>query len=375
MSYQNASKNLEFINNNYYYIPKFGEPISWDIHNPQHLTQFNIGTYLGYSLQEMEKTLRISGLTFYVVYDINYDLPTYGENVVVIIVGDEWDRIPKYIHKVRAVFKCVGTKQILGCNPLISPTLLNLLTLIQFLRIVFVRIPGLMNYYYHKLQDFLFNTTTVAPIFDIPLGYVNSEKLPITEIQQRPYDAFFSGSVVHAEYPIWSLKRWLGTPKMLARKQMLENISQLQAHCPHLQLETSVTRNYHARTNQEEEAYSETMMNTKICLVPRGTSFETTRLFEGMRYGCIVVAEYLPSRWYLNGAPIIKVKHWSEIQRIIKGLVDNPKLMQELHQESLNWWNLKCSEKATGHFIAMQLNTLRCTSLVQQHLQILGIRN
>nr|WP_238361212.1 glycosyltransferase family 47 protein [Iningainema tapete] len=98
------------------------------------------------------------------------------------------------------------------------------------------------------------------------------------------------------------------------------------------------------------------MMDTKICLVPRGTSFETTRLFEAMKYGCIVVTEALPSRWYLDGAPVIQIKDWRDLEGILRKLLSNQQLMQTMHQESLNWWKKKCSEAIVGKYIVEKLN-------------------
>ncbi|BAZ17040.1 hypothetical protein NIES4071_89180 [Calothrix sp. NIES-4071] len=363
------------LRNEYYLIPR-GEktPVPWNIYKSEQLKGLFNAAYLARAFQVMEKDLRISGLTFYMTFEQLDELPTYGQNVVVVIAGDEWYRIPRYIHRVGAVFKCVGTNPILGCNPFTTPTILSLLTLIQFLRILVVRIPGVVHYQFHKLKDLFLGTNTVAPILDIPLGYVNSKDLPIKKIEERLYDAYFSGSVAHVEYPIWSFKRWLGTPKMLSRSQMVVNVEELKKQRPDLKLETDLTNGFHTRTAQQEKTYSEIMMDTKICLVPRGTSFETTRLFEAMRYGSIVITEALPSRWYLEGAPIIQVNNWRQLQGVLQTLLDNPELMEELHQETLHWWEMRCSEAVIGNYFAAQLNAVRRASLLQPTLQMLAVQ-
>lgn len=101
-------------------------------------------------------------------------------------------------------------------------------------------------------------------------------------------------------------------------------------------LNLEITGGYHGLCSEEKRSYLEMMMDTKICLVPRGTSFETTRLFEAMKYSCIVVTEALPQRWYLDDVPVIQVEDWNQIEAILESLLSNPELMQELHQESLN---------------------------------------
>lgn len=44
--------------------------------------------------------------------------------------------------------------------------------------------------------------------------------------------------------------------------------------------------------------------------------------------------------------------------------------MEELHQESLNWWKNKCSEAAVGAYMAASLNGLKRTALVQPQYNI-----
>ncbi|MBD2293681.1 glycosyltransferase family 1 protein [Anabaena sphaerica FACHB-251] len=343
-------------NQYYLYIRKDKKPIAWDIYDTKPPFEFSLTTYFAKVFQAIEKSSVISGLVFYVTWNEIDELPSYGQNVVVFVLGDEWYRIPKYAHKVRAVFKCVGTRSILGCNPLLHPSLLNLLTLIQFLRILVVGVPGWVNYHWHKFKNLALGKGQITPIYDIPLGYHNSKNLPIKNIESRLYDTYFSGSVIHREYPVWSLKSWLGTPKALSRKLMISTLNKFQQKHPQFKVELSITGGYHNRTSEDERSYCEIMMDTKICVVPRGTSFETTRLFEGMKYGCVLVTEALPSRWYLDGAPVIKINDWQELPGILKNLLENKELMAEMHNKSLNWWHDKCSEAVVGKYVIGKLN-------------------
>ncbi|QYX33709.1 glycosyltransferase family 47 protein [Sphaerospermopsis torques-reginae] len=346
----------DLANQYYLYIRKDQKPVAWDIYDPKPPIDFALTTYFGKVFQAIEKSSLISGLVFYVTWNEIDELPSYGENVVVFVLGDEWYRIPKYAHKVRAVFKCVGTNSILGCNPIVQPSLLNLLTLIQFLRILLVGVPGRVNYYWHKFKSLVLGKGQIPPIYDIPLGYYNSQDLPIKNIADRLYDTYFSGSVIHRQYPIWSFKSWLGTPKALSRKLMLSTLKSFQEKHPEFNIELSITGGYHNRTQADERSYSEIMMDTKICLVPRGTSFETTRLFEGMKYGCVLVTEALPSRWYLEGAPVIKIKNWQELPEVLKNLLENKELMEEMHYKSLIFWRNKCSEAVVAEYVIEKLN-------------------
>ncbi|WP_066377715.1 MULTISPECIES: glycosyltransferase [unclassified Anabaena] len=355
-------------NQYYIYIKKGQQPIPWDIYDSKPPVKFGLTDYLSKVFQAIETSSAIRDFIFYITWDEMDELPTYGQNVVVFVVGDEWYRTPMYAHKVRAVFKCIGTRPVLGCNPLLQPSLLNLLTLIQFLRILIVSFPGLANYQYHKLKSWLSGKGKITPIYDIPLGYNNSKNLPIKPIEARLYDTYFSGSIVHISYPIWSLKHWLGTPKSLARKLMISSLQKLQRKNPHYQVELAITAGFHDRKPEDERSYCEIMMDTKICVVPRGTSFETNRLFEGMKYGCVVVTEALPSRWYLDGVPVIQIKDWRDWEKVLENLLRNPQLIQEMHHKSLDWWQNKCSETVVAEYVVKQLNASITLSSQQQNL-------
>lgn len=342
------------ISNQYYVCSKNREPIAW---NPGQEDCYIVPecAYFGKVFQAMENNLQVQGLTFYLTWDIS-KLPSYGQNVVAVVQGDEWCRIPRYFNQVRAVFKCYGTRRSLGCNPLLNPSYINVLTLGQFMLISVARLPGLLNYGFQVIKNLPSYRAKVPPIYDIPLGYYKQFKLPIKNIHQRCYDVFFAGSLAQKKYSKKSLKYWLKDPKIVSRQKMLAVIESLRDKYPHLKFELSITRGFHATTAQDASSYSEKMMDTKICLVPRGTSFETYRFFEALRYGCVVVTEALPSRWFYDGAPMIQIQDWSELEAVLEKLTNDPSLIQRLHQQGLNWWQTKCSETAVGQYIAETLN-------------------
>ncbi len=348
----------ELVSNQYYiYITPEEGLIPWDIYDPN---PANCGfvAYFGKVFQAVEKHLEKRGLTFYVTMTEMHQLPSYGENVIVVILGDELSRIPKYVHKVGAIFKCYGTRQILGCNLLLKPSYLNLVMTIQFLRNWVLRQPFMVNYQLYKFKSWLSGKGKITPIYDIPLGYYNSEELPIKDMEERLYDVFFSGSSLHERYPIWSWQYWLKTPKTVSRKQMIASVNKFKEKHHEFRVESSITQAFGAASTSQAASYSERMMNTKICLVPRGTTFETYRFFEAIKCGCIVVTEALPSRWFYDGSPAIQITDWRELENLLEKLLQNKQLMEEIHQQSLNWWETKCSEAVVGEYIAEKLNSL-----------------
>jgi hypothetical protein len=85
--------------------------------------------YFGRALAEMERELRVDGLTFYVTFDAD-TLPTYGDDVVVVLIGDEWARVPAYLPRVRAVFRNLCARPNLGCRPAEWPSAVTLSALL-----------------------------------------------------------------------------------------------------------------------------------------------------------------------------------------------------------------------------------------------------
>ncbi len=111
-------------------------------------------------------------------------------------------------------------------------------------------------------------------------------------------------------------------------------------------------------TAVSERSYSELMMDTRICPVPRGTRLETGRLYEAMRYGCVLVTEPLPDRWFLRGLPSITVHDWAELPAIVRDLLGDDARMGRLHRAVREWWLTRCSETAVGRYMATQLQSV-----------------
>ena len=349
--------------NNEYYICLEGSnnPIYIDLFSDlSELEQkTRISTYqLSYFLkvfETIEKRLYTEKFTFYLTLSNLDRLPSYGQNVVAIVLQDEWCRVPKYCHKVRAVFKCYGTSPTLGCNPFLKPSYLNIMTLFNFIRVWIFGLPGRLNYTFQKFKNERLNTTKVASIHDIPLGYFNQLDLPMKAIKNRPYDVSFAGSIEQKPHSVWSWNYWLKSPKTITRKRMMSAIDFIRNRNPNIKFELTINSHFGASSGADPKSYSEKLMDTKICLVPRGASLETYRFFEAIRYGCIVVTEALPSKWFYDRSPAIKITDWSELVEIVDELVSDRDLMKKKHQESLDWWKTKCSEDAVADYITQKL--------------------
>jgi hypothetical protein len=319
--------------------------------------RFDFFTYLSKAFAFMENNSDIRGIKFYLVWnDVQY-LPSYGEDIVVFSVGDESSRFPKYFNRVKATFKCYGTEPTLGIGFFSKPSYLYFLTLIHFARNWLIRFPSLLNYFLKSKILFLYNKP-IPPIYDIPLGYANQLDLPIKKLDERVYDVSFLGSVSNVIYPIWSLTYWLKTPKQLSREKMCRSLKEIIEKNSSIKVQLSCTSDFGESRRNASHVYSENLMNTKICLVPRGTTWETCRFFEAIRYGCITITEALPSRWFYDDCPVIKIRNWKDLEKTIDNLLSDQEQMHMMSQRTLDWWHSKCSESALGYFIAQKLSEL-----------------
>jgi hypothetical protein len=290
--------------------------------------------------------------TFYLTNDIER-LPSYGSEVVAIVVGDDHCRIPFYLHKVAAVFKNCGTRPRLGCHPVREPSLVNLLSLLVFARRCLKYLPGLAYYGGGLISG---KRRRFAPFREIPLGTANQEIVPLREFDARATTLYFAGSVTHSYLPsrASAIKDFLG-PKRAARVAMLRNLSAVSERHPGLSVEVAVASDYDEAIHSDGLSYSEQLMDARIALVPRGACPQTFRFFQAMRAGCVVITDVVPAQRFFVGAPAVRLKRWSELEDTVQTLLADPELLEARHRQALDWWSKYCSEEAVGQYIAAVL--------------------
>lgn len=316
--------------------------------------------YFGGVFRAMEKTLDREGLTIYLTFRLD-QLPSYGPDVVAVVMDDELGRYPAYTNRVRAVFKTMGRDFPFEAAPFRTPFDLTAITAMKYVRTQMLRVPGILRERRDRRKGVSRYNGRPVPVYTVPVGYVNQEPLPVKPLADRKYDLFFSGSIVNQRFPWYSPQRWLRTPKEVARSSMVRALQQIKDQRPDLNVLIDTWDSFvphETGTSPIEESYSEMMMNTRICPVPRGTRLESARLYEAMRYGCVLITEPLPDRWFLRGLPRVTVHDWADMPHVVDELLANPEYLETLHQGSLQWWNDKCSEAAVGQFMADKLNAL-----------------
>lgn len=303
-------------------------------------------TYIETILRKFEKLHRNSGLVFYVTSWTVQHLPSYGDNVIVIIMLDEFNREVKYRDKVGAVFRTFGVKPVFWHLFKYGTPIEKFASILSLTRsIAKDGLTGRIKFNIMKAFG-----AKLAPVYDLPLGYYANDPVEYVDFDARPMLMSFSGSVQHRVS-----KTRVPSPKRLARNRMIEALVNFKENYPDLPIECSTTANFKASI-AGDGTYTQQLMNSKFCLVPRGTNLDTYRFYEALRFGCIPIMELVPRTVFYEGAPIIRLNDWSELQEKIVELLKQPQKVRDLHEQALNWWKLICSEDAVARQISNHVN-------------------
>jgi hypothetical protein len=301
----------------------------------------------------LDRILGDKDFTFYLTNDVE-QLPSYGHDVVAIVVGDDHCRIPLYLHKVGAVFKNCGIRPRLGCHPLREPSLVNTLSLLVFARRCLKYVPGLAYYVTRLVSG---RRRQFAPLCEIPLGTANQEIVPFRDFGVRSTMLFFAGSVTHGAYlpSRGNALKDILSPKRATRVAMIRNLGVVADRHPDLRVDVLVASGYTEAIHSDGHDYSNQLMDAKISLVPRGACPQTFRFFQAMRAGCVVITDVVPSQRFFAGAPAIRLKSWNDLGATVDSLLADSDALNRYSQEALDWWSKYCSEQAVGQYIAATL--------------------
>ena len=98
------------------------------------------------------------------------------------------------------------------------------------------------------------------------------------------------------------------------------------------------------------------MENTKIALCPSGyTSSETFRYFEAAKAGCVLISEKKPDVWHYENAPHLTIDCWTKLPIFLELLLSRPKLLEELSEKTVNWWNAKCAPQSVASYVTQHI--------------------
>jgi hypothetical protein len=300
-------------------------------------------------MAEATQAINDESLHFYITKD-PYRLPEYGNHVVAILWQEERCKVPTYARHVRAVFRSLQLKPFLGFRPRLGLNKYEAVLTFQYARDWVQHLRSKRN----MLQPHPEWPPAVhrnPRILTLPLGYHSQEELPQIPMEERQLDAFFAGEV-HSTDPRNSYQYWTSTSKVEARKQLWNVLTELKQD-PQWRIDLG---NISGGDSQQRmpgySDYSQKMMNSRICLAPRGTCAETFRGYEGWRAGCLVITNRLPPEPFLKGAPAIEIDNWKELPKLMKKYARNLDALEEYRHASLEFWKNRLSERAIGAEVA-----------------------
>ena len=334
-------------------LPEEDAPLPWDpLAGPR--PERADTRYFGGVFREMEAILRDREIDVYLTWDTER-LPAYGERVVAVVLGDEVGQIPRYLGRVRAVFKCYGTRPVLGTSPVPEREPHRA----PRARPVHRPLPAV------AARRRRARPPPAGPAFARAAAPATHRRDPVGHLQPagatpRPDRVASDGPVLRGQRRARATRSGTGWDP---RRRALDARcwppwSGSASHRPDLRADLRVTAGFSASESTPPADYSEALMNARVCLAPRGTSVETFRVFEGLRCGCVVVGERLPRHWFYDGSPVLQLDRWSELEDTLLPILDDPEELGRLHARSLAWWRDRCSERAVGRFLAERLNAL-----------------
>ena len=289
-------------------------------------------------------------LHVYLTYDA-HSLPEYGPNVVVLLLGEEYGLIPRYVRHVRAVFKTHRLRPVLGSATWWRLDHLHLVLWLKFIRNCLFHARSRIEVSFAP-NEWPSRVHSKIRVLDVPVGYCRQDLLEQKSMQERPFHCFFAGGV-SLKTRFW--RKLMPSPKVIARRQMLAVVRELERNNARFSFDGGEAENPRTRRAQDLRTYSQRFMDSKICLAPRGTAIDTWRFFEGLRAGCLVVCEHLTSEWFYDGAPVLRVQDWRQLPKVIESFLNNDAALERARLESLAWWTDKCGEKAVGRAMAAYL--------------------
>ena len=308
--------------------------------------------YLFRIVFHMQKLLPEQNFKYIITGNLK-ELPEYGKHIIVLTMWDEWCRPPYYAHKVGYVLSTYGFHfENHYSKPYFSQY--NVIKGFKTVWIQYNRLPFLLN---NQLKTAF--SKGDKNLLQIPLGYYKHEKVPFQDIHSRPIDVHFAGSIYASsekyKNPIAKFfKALITSPRNYARQKLVTALSEIQVKYPQWSIVNRCFNGFAKGLNRYE--YSLEMMHTKICLAPRGSSLETYRLFEALRSGCVVIADKQPKKWYYDTVPAIFVDDWSELESIVTDLLNDPKELKILSEQSLLWWQHQASPSAVASYICDEFN-------------------
>ena len=219
------------------------------------------------------------------------------------------------------------------------------------------RVSELKKDYKHIFTNYHWDVDNTT---SLQLGcHSDTKNKTIIPIKERLFNITFTGCLNRNRVQIVSEllnvdSKWISLGMLLNKKLTLRIINQL--------LKYKYNNDYYQfndgfNNGLGEEDYNFILRNTKIALVPRGwVNTETFRLYEAMKWGCVVISEELPHREYYKNIPIIQVKNWRDGLRIANELVVDIPTLDKMSKTNKEFYKRNLSPEATADLILNTIN-------------------
>lgn len=221
------------------------------------------------------------------------------------------------------------------------------------------RVDELKKQYKHIFTNYYWNDSNST---SLQLGYhTQTKNKKIIPIKERLFNTTFTGCLNRNRIELASLVtnipiKWIGLGLLFYKKFTLKILNNLVKY--------KYPRDYYQfndgfNNGLDEEDYNFILRNTKIALCPKGwVNTETFRLYEAMKWGCVVISEELPDRSYYKDIPIIQVKDWREGLKISNELINDTTKLEEMSKRNLQYYKDNLSPQATANLIIHKLNSI-----------------
>lgn len=221
------------------------------------------------------------------------------------------------------------------------------------------RVDELKKQYKHIFTNYYWNDSNST---SLQLGYhTQTKNKKIIPIKERLFNTSFTGCLNRNRIELASLVtnipiKWIGLGLLFYKKftlKILNNLVKYKYPMDYYQFNDGFNNGL------GEEDYNFILRNTKIALCPKGwVNTETFRLYEAMKWGCVVISEELPDRSYYKDIPIIQVKDWREGLKISNELINDTTKLEEMSKRNLQYYKDNLSPQATANLIIHKLNSI-----------------
>lgn len=329
---------------------KTPQPVPWDLDHPDGPTATvdnanflaEVFTTVEAEIERRDPALAQRLDRLHVVVTPNHSvLHETGPHIIAMVWGDNFARVPRWADDVGLVMATNRGRRFSDSTRML-PRPLGFAEVADELRVMAERELWRRQGHRPRMRP--------SDIFAMPLGYSHQRDRPFIPWEEREIDAFFAGSTIFTTDRGGALRQRLRARglavKTLHRNAMVDAMEQLRDERPDLNVLLDIMGS--DEVTDKRDVYSDRMAQTRFSIDPRGTSRESYRLFEAARVGAVPVVTSLPQGGLYAGAPVLRLRHWSELGSAMRRMTDRPDEARAFHENIQAWYQERVSPEATA---------------------------